>query len=208
LIVVAPGEDPEIIQYREAVLSPSGDWTLSGLLRGRFGTERRAASETPAGAWVIALESGLTRVAMSSAERGLPLVWRTTPAGSPAGGAAMSEAEFTWRGLHLRPWSPARLSARRLDDGDLAVHWIRRARLRGDAWDLEPPLGEALEAYRVEILNGAAVAGTYEVGETAFVWSSADQSATFPEGLPEALTLRVSQGSEVFGWGDPAEITL
>lgn len=208
LIAIAPGDDPEIIQYREAALSLSGEWTLSGLLRGRFGTERRAASETPTGAWVIALDSPLARVAMSSEERGLPLVWRTTPAGIPAGGAAMSEAAFTWRGLHLRPWSPAHLSVERLDGGDLAVRWVRRARLGGDGWDLEPPLGEAREVYRVEILDGDAVVLTHEVTEAAFVWTVEDQSAAFPGGLPEALTLRVSQGSEVFGWGEPAQITL
>ena len=92
--------------------------------------------------------------------------------------------------------------------GDLEIVWMRRARLGGDGWDIEPPLGEAFERYRVEVVDGETVVRTAEVGAAVFTYTAAMQAADFPGGTPSPLTVRVAQGSAVVGWGAAAERAL
>lgn len=207
LALVVEGEDPEILQFRSAEQSALGVWRMTGLLRGQSGTERRASHTTPAGAWVVAVQD-LTAVPLAEHERGLPLLWRTAPAGALPGGDLTSEAASTWRGLADRPWAPAHLKAEWGSGGDLALSWIRRARAGGDGWDVDPPVGEEREVYRVQICLDGEEIETVEVETCALVWTVEAQAAAFPGGLPEGLSVRVSQGSATFGWGEPAEIVV
>lgn len=205
--LLAENEEPEIVQFRAAEEIAPGDWRLTGLLRGQSGTERRAAQTTPAGAWVVAIRD-LVDVPLPAHERGLPLIWRATPAGAAPGGNLSVEAELTWRGLADRPWAPAHLGARWLSDGGLSLSWIRRARGGGDGWDIEPPVGEEREVYRVEVRLDGEIVETAEVETCAFTWAEEAQTVLFPGGLPDGLSIRVSQGSATFGWGEAAEVAL
>lgn len=193
--------DWEILQFTTAEAVADETWTLSGLLRGQAGSDPAMAALTPAGAPVVLLGEGLARGQVALSERGLPLIWRAAPAGGPAGGNAMTELTFTWRGLALRPWSPAHLRLGAGEGGDLAIGWTRRARLGGDAWDVEPPLSEEREVYRIEILDGETVVRAAETGTPSFLWTAAMQAADFPSGVPDPVTVRVAQGSAAFGWG-------
>ena len=193
--------DWEILQFVTAELVGEDTWTLSGLLRGQLGTDPAMAALTAAGAPVVLLGEGLARGEVALGERGLPLSWRAAPAGGPAGGSAMTEVAFTWRGLGQRPWSPAHLTVEPGDGSDLVFRWIRRARLGGDGWEIEPPLSEEREVYRIEILDGETVVRTSETASPVFVWTGTMQAADFPGGTPDPVTLRVAQGSSAYGWG-------
>lgn len=197
----------ELLQFRMAEQTGADTWRLSGLLRGQAGTEAEARAGAAEGARAVVLDDALVQVGLAPAERGLPLAWRAAPAGAPAGGLASAEASFTWRGIADRPWGPAHFKASQ-QGGDRVFSWVRRARTGGDGWDLEPPLGEEWEAYRLEIVHGAAVVTAYETGGRAFVWTAAAQAAAFPDGLPEGLVARVAQGSAAWGWGATAEAAL
>ncbi|HEX5776754.1 MAG TPA: hypothetical protein VFX95_08760, partial [Caulobacteraceae bacterium] len=206
LAVFTPAGEWEVIQFTTAEAIGEDSWELSGLLRGQAGSDP-AMVETPAGAAVVVLDEGLERADVSQWERGLPLVWRVAPAGGPASGSAMTEAAFIWNALALRPFSPAHLRMEAATGG-LAVSWIRRARLYGDGWEVEPPLGEEAERYRVEILDGVDVVRTEEVTEPAFLYTTAMQATDFPSGTPDPLTVRVAQHSGAFGWGAPCSRNL
>lgn len=107
------------------------------------------------------------------------------------------------RGLRCLP--PVRLTARRNGGGDVAIAWVRQTRLGGDAWEpVEVPLGEAGEAYRVEILDGASVIRSVTVAAPAFVYAAAEQTADFGI-LPDAIGVRVRQVSATEGPGTPTE---
>lgn len=190
----------EIVQFLTAEPVGADAWTLSGLLRGQAGSDPAMAALTPAGAAVVMLDEALVRADLALAERGLPLTWRAAPAGGPASGPSMSQAAETWRGLSARPWSPAHLRAR-AQGGDTAVTWIRRARLAGDGWDAEVPLGEEREVYRVEILDGETVVRTAETTLPSFTYTAAQRAVDFPAGPTGALAVRVAQGSALYGWG-------
>jgi hypothetical protein len=194
------GGEWEILQFLSAEPVGGDAWTLSGLLRGQAGSDPAMAALTPAGAAVVVLDEALVRADLALAERGLALTWRAAPAGGPASGPSMSQTVETWRGLSARPWSPAHLRVR-TQGGDTVVTWIRRARVAGDGWDAEVPLGEEREVYRVEILDGAMVIRMAETATPGFTYTAAQRAADFPAGPTGPLAVRVAQGSGLFGWG-------
>ena len=200
LAVRGAGGEWEIVQFLTAEPVGADVWTLSGLLRGQAGSDPAMVALTPAGAAVVVLDEALVRADLAAAERGLPLTWRAAPAGGSASGASMSETVETWRGLSARPWSPAHLRVK-AQGGDRLVTWIRRARLAGDGWDAEVPLGEEREVYRVEILDGETVVRAAETATPTYVYTAAQRAADFPAGPTRALAVRVAQGSALFGWG-------
>ncbi|ATQ42144.1 baseplate multidomain protein megatron [Caulobacter mirabilis] len=201
LAVQGAGGDWEILQFLSAEPVAPDVWVLSGLLRGQAGSEPAMAALTPAGAAVVALDDGLVRVETALFERGVPLLWRAAPAGAPPGGEAASETIAVWRGLADRPWAPAHLRRETLADGAVRFRWIRRARIGGDGWEAEPPLGEETERYRIELLVDGAVVRRAETEAPVFAWTPAMQAVDRPGGLPDPVVVRLAQFSSAFGWG-------
>jgi hypothetical protein len=187
----------EIVQFRDAELLGGGVWRLSGLLRGQQGTEGEMGAG--AGAVVVFLDEAPARLEVQPGERGLPMLWRAGPAGAPPGGDEFSEAAFTWRGVHDRPWAPAHLSVAE-QDGGLRLNWIARTRRDGDRWDGETQASDPLR-FRVRVLDGAAVVRVIETEAETAIYAAADLAADFPGGVGEGARVAVSQWSPVFGWG-------
>ena len=203
LAVRAPSGAWEVIAFQAAELVAPDVWRLSGLLRGQ---RDGAASEAtiPAGAPAVLLDEAVVPMTVAAFERGAPLLVRAAPAGGPPAGPAMAELTATWTGRALRPLAPARLRGR-LAGGDLRLTWIRRARVGGDVWDGEVPLGEGVERYRVRVLDGTLVLREAEVATPAFDYTAAMRSADAPSA---AARIEVAQGSALYGWGDPVTTAL
>lgn len=103
--------------------------------------------------------------------------------------------------IWARPFAPAHVRGRRDASGDATIRWTRRARLDGDAWQGEPPLGVAADDWRVDIGDGAGgAARTLTAGTTAVVYPAAAQIADFG-GLPAEIAVTVRQISARFGPG-------
>jgi hypothetical protein len=203
LAVRAPSGEWEVIAFQAAVLIASDVWRLSGLLRRQ---RDGVASETPipAGAAVVRLDEALVPMTVSAFERGAPLMIRAAPSGGPPSGAGMTEISAVWNGRALRPLAPAHLR-KRMIGGDLLVSWIRRARVGGDVWDGEVPLGEGVERYRIRVLDGATVLREVQVETPVFTYAAALRAADAP---PAGARLEVAQGSSLYGWGAPATTSL
>ena len=60
------------------------------------------------------------------------------------------QVERTFKGIGLRPYAPAHLRAERSGD-EVGLSWVRRTRFGGDDWEIEPPLNEETERYRVTV---------------------------------------------------------
>src|SRR5690606_29181152 len=106
----------------------------------------------------------------------------------------------------LLPLSPVHVKAAR-ESGGVRISWIRRTRIDGDGWGVEVPLGEEVEAYKLDVFSGGAIVRSIACGASEAFYPDADELADF--GAPQAsLHLRVAQLSATVGAGHPAELTL
>lgn len=140
----------EIVQFARAEPLGKGLWRLSGLLRGRGGTEAMTSAHRVGDGFALLDGSGV--LLDSSAARSAGQV--------AAIGLADTEpvyAGVALRGIAQRPLCPVHPVARLGPDGALSLGWTRRAR---GAWDwpdgAETPLHE--EAERYEVLAGTVAA--------------------------------------------------
>jgi hypothetical protein len=189
----------EVIQYKRAVLNTDGTYTLSGLLRYRRGTDYAVHA---AGERFVPLTSSLVQIPISTSEIGIPRQYKAVSAGGTLSSA--QAVTLTYTGADLKPYSPVHIGGWRDAAGDLTLTWVRRTRVGGEWRDgVDVALGEASEAYDVEILNGSTVVRTFS-GVTApmLVYSAADQVADFGA-AQSSITARVYQLSSIVGRGWP-----
>lgn len=183
----------EIVQARDIVLTGPGEYELSGFLRGLLGSEAAMGAPTPAGARIVRIDATLARVDVLSHE------WRESLqiVVAPFDRAPTDPAATIWDGalqrIASKAYAPAHLRARRLASGDIAVSWVRCARIGGDAWSAgEPPLGAVAERYRIEVFDGATLKRAAETTAPAWTYAAADQAADFG-GPAAAFTIRAAQ---------------
>jgi hypothetical protein len=137
----------EIIQFAKATELGSGVWQLSGLMRGRGGTESAITTHQSGEAFVlldttpITLDSTQMHGATNLAAMGL---------------ADRDPVETTIRCqvYSQRPWAPVHPTAQDGQDGSLTLSWTRRSR-GGWAWvdGIDMPLQEQSEVY-LAVLGG------------------------------------------------------
>ena len=135
----------EIIQFTTATALGSGAWQLSGLLRGRGGTEGNIAEHAVGESFVLLDQSP---VALSSSLVGSNPAAKIAVLGLADQTAV--EAPILGRGISLQPLSPVQPSSATASDGTLTLNWTRRAR-GGWLWldGVDEPLVEETEAYLV-----------------------------------------------------------
>ncbi|MDE3060247.1 MAG: glycoside hydrolase TIM-barrel-like domain-containing protein, partial [Pseudomonadota bacterium] len=189
----------ELIQFTTATLISPGIYTLSGLLRGRLGTEWAISAHTTGEQFVL-LDGNVGKQASANNLIGLPREYKPVTFGSTL--SLASEQDFTYGGIALKPYSPAHISGARDGSSNLTVDWVRRARLGGSWQDyVDVPLNEASEAYEVDIMNGGAVVRTINsLASPTASYTAAQQTTDF--GSPQAsITVNVYQLSAAVGRG-------
>ncbi|WP_230721455.1 hypothetical protein [Martelella mediterranea] len=205
----------EIVQAGAAELLAPGRYRLTRLLRGQRGTEGAMGNPAPAGARVVVLDESLASLPLAEADLGIPWNWRIGPASRPVSDETYVGHAFTPAGVGLRTFSVAHVEQpwrRPRTPGDLTIRWTRRSRaLSADSWGgLEVPLAEELEAYEVEILDGATVKRVLSTATTSAVYTAAQQTADWGELLApgDTLDIRIYQLSALVGRGAPKAVTL
>ena len=155
----------EMIQFARAESLGASRWRLSGLLRGRAGTEWAIGAHGTSERFVllddapVALDpvvvgdSAYARIAAVGLADTSPVI---VPIGLP--------------GASLRPLSPVHGAVDRQGDGSLILRWTRRAR---GAWlwldAVEVPLVEQAESYLVSLGPSAAPVAQWIVTEPRLV---------------------------------------
>ncbi len=188
----------EIIQFTTATLVGDNTYELSGLLRGRLGTEWATASHNDGERFVL-LDSTLAKIASSNAIIGLARPYKAVSYGATLADAAPED--FTYTGVGLKPYSPVHIAGSRDGSGNLTISWIRRTRLGGEWRDgVDAPLSESSEAYDIDIMNGSTVVRTISASTPTASYSAASQTTDF--GSPQSsVSVRVYQLSAIVGRG-------
>lgn len=205
----APGRW-EICSPRTVTLNADGSLRMTDWLRGRFGTEWAASLHQSGDALVLLTDPDLAWVGMDSGSIGLARDYR----GITAGRAIDTDdnRSETYNGVNLKPLSPVYLNgSRHPSTRDWSLSWTRRGRVSPD-WrsSVDVPVGEASEAYEVEIYDGsgyATVKRTLTSSTSAVAYTSAQQVTDF--GANQAtLYVRVYQISETVGRGYPLTTSI
>lgn len=163
----------EIIQFGQALPLGSAKWQLSGLWRGRGGTESAVSGHAAGDRFVLLDGSGT----LLDAEA-VGTVPGTLIAAIGLADASPVTAPIALRGIGLRPLSPVHGSVTTLPDGTVRVAWIRRAR-GAWTWDdgVETPLNEQAEAWFITYGAGGFPIASWESPGSALLLPAAEFAA-------------------------------
>ncbi|WP_156679422.1 phage tail protein [Sphingomonas profundi] len=150
----------ELIQFGQADAIGGGRWRLSGLIRGRRGTEAAMSGHAVGDRFVLVTADTLLPIEVPPDRIGANVRVIATGVADAAG----VESGAIATGRALRPPCPVHLTAAPLPGGGLRLSWVRRSRV-GWAWTDggDVLLGEETERYRVTITPNAGAARTVEV---------------------------------------------
>lgn len=196
------GEDGaiEIVAAAQVELVGPGTFRLSDFVRGIGGSEAAAARHLPPGARVVVLDGAAAVLSADLSDIGRMKRYRVGPARHDVGDATMVEFTQEVTGAALRPLSPVRPKARRLETG-IQLRWTRRTRLDGDSWDLaEVPLGEETERYEIGILDGGLSIHTEIVNAPEWLYPAERELGDFGA-LQQGLDVSLAQLSATVGRG-------
>jgi len=139
----------EIIQFRDAVLTGDRQYRLTGILRGRRGTEDLAAVSKPVGTRFVLMsgEDGILRPDLGAIGIGVEGGYRAVTIGGIVQQADIQTFTNSARGL--RPYAPRRAYGWKTSTG-VSYRWTRRSRIDG-GWrnGVAVPLGEVAEEYTI-----------------------------------------------------------
>lgn len=196
----------EIVFFRQAVLNADGSYTVSGLLRGRRGSEYAMGLHTAGERFVLLDAATLHRVADVTASLGVARLYKAVTSGTSLSDTPAQA--FTNVGAGLKPYAPVHLGGGRNAAGDLTLTWVRRGRLSGEWRDgVDVPLGEASEAYEVEIWDSGRTAVKRTLGGltgTSTTYTAAQQIDDFGS-VQAVVRFSVYQLSAVVGRGYEAQ---
>ncbi|MEZ5691473.1 MAG: glycoside hydrolase TIM-barrel-like domain-containing protein [Rickettsiales bacterium] len=189
----------EIIQFKNAELIAEGQYRLSGLLRGRLGTEY-AISGHVAGERFILLDGSVLKKTVASNLIGLKRQYKAVSVGGSI--TESVERDFTYMAAALKPYSVVHISGARDGGGNLTISWVRRSRTGGDWRDLvDVPLAEQSELYDVEIMDGGSVVRSFLSLNSPSVGYSAAQQITDFGSVQNSVNVRIYQISAIVGRG-------
>lgn len=178
VVGIAMGENSlliggEVLQFLEANRTGEKSWRLSGLLRGRVGTEEAAISGHEAGAELALLNDDLTNID----PRNLGPERSARLAAIGRGDDAPVFATIQNSGLSLRPPIPVLPRLHAGQDDTWTIRWTRRARGQW-RWPegIEVPLVEESETYLVGFGDCDTPAQLWTVGEPNFTLTQNDRT--------------------------------
>lgn len=201
----ADGEDGELLQFTTATLVSAGVYDISGLLRGRFGTEYATGTHAPGERFVFLEVGPINRADYTASDwnkvrdyKAVSLLTAEVDATAVA---------FTNTGEGKRPISPVHITGDN-STGDLVVTWMRRSRYRAPGLGGGPlALGEVALAFEIDVYDGATFKRTLTSATTSVTYDAASQAADgFAPG--DIATLEVYQMSDTRGRGRPGHAEL
>lgn len=200
----------EVVQFRNAELISTGVYKLTGLLRGRRGTEWAMVGHAVGERFVLLTTTDVRFLGLSNADIGRARYYKGASAGERL--SAVASQTITPRGVALKPFSPARITANR-DTVDAVLEWLPRTRLAtrfGGPVIQSAPMGEEVEAYEIDVYDDDTFTTVVRT------LTSSTPTVTYTEAMEiddygsdsSLLYLRVYQMSQTVGRGYPLQAIL
>lgn len=186
----------ELLQFATAEAVAPRTFRLSGLLRGRRGSEAEVGTHADGERFVLIDEATMLACPLPVEVIGTTIMVR--PAG--VDDAAATPTEQLCRG-NGRPLSPVHLGLE-LTEGDIVATWLRRSP-NGFGWNdfIDAPMTEGPELYRVSVCHDGTLVRVGEVASPRFVYSDAMRRT---DGGGCRISFSVCQISAQAGPGDSA----
>lgn len=197
----------EIIQFMTAVQTSPKLWVLSGLLRGRRGTEQFIGTGKAGDLAVLVSGVGVARAAMQITGVGKSYAYRILATGQSVD--QVSDQFFSGQGVALKPFSPALVrGVRDATSGDWTFSWLRRGRIGQTLQSgVDIALSEDTEDYEIDVMSGSAIVRTLSTSNEQVLYNAAAQVTDF--GARQAsLSIVVYQVSAQVGRGYGTSATL
>lgn len=207
----------EIIFFRNATLTATNTYLLSGLLRARGGTEYAMSTHAAGDAFVLLDPTRIASLPILLTDIGSTLYFEAFLlnlfGNTPSGTQTLTPAN-----ARVKPLSPALFAAGHgsaSSASDISLSWIRRARVNAQWLDgADVALDESAENYTLTIYNGATLVRTVTVAgpftaptKPNYVYSAANITADgFSAG--NTITFDVQQNSDQGVLGHAATTTI
>lgn len=176
----------EFFNFRDAVLVDTNVYELSGLLRGRRGTEQLMGGHIPDEKFVLL---PVLNVEADASELGQSLLYKGITSGRNL--SSESAITFTNTGVALKPYAPVLLGGGRDGAGDCTFTWVRRTRKGGAFLNNTGvvPLSEEFEKYNLIVYSDSTYSTPmFQIivdDATEFEYTAAQQSLDF--GSPQSI---------------------
>lgn len=180
----------EVVQFMTAEQTGPQTYNLRTLLRGRAGTEHRIAAHASGTRFIMLTEERWLAVPDRLARIGATIDAQTRGIGE----SDPVSATLRVNGDALRPLSPCWLRLAKGADGAITVRWIRRSRA-GWSWndELDAPIAESLERYRVTIRSAGTIVRQSETAQPQLTYDVAEQTADGFAAAAPGWTVDVAQ---------------
>lgn len=204
---VKSGTEWEIIQFRDCVQVESDVFELSGLLRGRKGTDYCTDNHKPYDRFVLLQPADVSYASFLPSDITKTFQFKVASPGQSID--AVSAQSLTYEGNSLRPYAPVQLAWTK-SGADLVLTWQRRTRFGGEMKSGTAgvdtgavPLNESTESYRIVVMSGPTTLATYDVtGVQTWTYTAAQQTA---DGFGPGGFVVIHQMSEIAGPGFPSK---
>jgi hypothetical protein len=222
LAVIKANGNIEILQFKTVTIVSGQRITLSGLLRGRRGTDVFSTGHAIGETCILLETASVESTQLSIGNIGSSLFYK-----APTNGTILEDAEsqqFASNGNDLKPYAPVKVEASIDMSDDITITWIRRTRIGGELKNsdgvtpIDVPLSETQELYDLEFLDGVGGAVLSNITELDLTSETAtislinlnNELTSDITGAGDDITVRVYQksGNTQIGRGFAREVTI
>ncbi len=193
----------ELLQFEKVEVMSGSVYKFSGLIRAMYGTH---LSNHLSGSKVSILDKFIVRHKLDSVFIGMDSIYRTLTFGGKDDN--FSDYNCHVSGLALKPMAPVHANVTKLDNGDLMVSWLRRARgYHGWKDGVDVPVVESFERYDIDVCRkSGAVVASYKVrDDSKFVYDASAIGINFTSG--EVIYFSIYQLSDAVGRGYKCDVS-
>lgn len=203
--------DLELIQFRDVVVNDDESRTLSGLLRGRRGTEVFTGVHQVGSTFVLLDTLDVNTIRLSLGEKDQSRFYKALTSGQLFEDALVTTKASPLN--DLKPYAVKQIKATIGGGNDVTITWVRQTRVGGALQDGTGtvPLSEDSEEYELEIFDmpaGSEIREVLGLTSPTYVYTSAQQIADGLTPPITQLTVKIYQISAQVGRGFTQEVTL